>query len=152
MIDLREEYKDLLDLPWTGRRMYGCYEIIRKYFKWKHDSDLIDFNARGVITFSDDAIEEGGAYKVMESEWGEDTDFTTLLTEDIIMFKLYVNPLGGAYSAPRGGAPNHGAVYLGDGYMLHHPYNGKSRLDDLWRPSCKVWDTSCVGAIRLKST
>ncbi len=152
MRDLREEYKDLLGLPWTGRRMFGCYEIIRKYYKWKYDNELIDFNARGVITFSDEAIEEGGAYKVMDCEWGEETDFSVLLPEDVILFRLYVNPLGGSYSAPRGRAPNHGGVYLGDGYMLHHPYGSKSQLADLMRPSCKVWDTSCVGAIRKKST
>ena len=118
MISLREEYKDLLGLPWTGRRIYGCYEIIRKYWKHVHDDDLPDFNARGIITFTDEAIEEGGAEKLWESEWGEETDFSTLLPEDVILFRLYTNPLGGSYSAPRGRAPNHGGIYLGDGFML----------------------------------
>ena len=48
MIALREQYKDLLGLPWTGRRIYGCYEIIRKYYKYIYDDDLPDFNARGL--------------------------------------------------------------------------------------------------------
>ena len=46
MIALREQYKDLLGLPWTGRRIYGCYEIIRKYYSVMYDDDLPDFNGR----------------------------------------------------------------------------------------------------------
>ena len=152
MIALREQYKDLIGLPWTGRRIYGCYEIIRKYFKYVHDEDLPDFNARGIITFTDEAIAEGGAEKLWESEWGEETDFSTLLPEDMILFRLYTNPLGGAYSAPRGRAPNHGGIYLGDGYMLHHPYDCTSMIVDLEKEGNHIWNTSCIGAIRRTST
>ena len=152
MIDLREQYKDLLDLPWTGRRIYGCYEIIRKYYKHMYDDDLPDFNARGIITFTDEAIEEGGAEKLWESEWGEVTDWSTLQVDDVILFRLYVNPLGGSYSAPRGAAPNHGGIYLGDGFMLHHPYNATSMIADLEKEGNRIWNTSCIGAIRKKST
>lgn len=152
MIALREQYKDLLGLPWTGRRIYGCYEIIRKYYKYKYDDDLPDFNARGIITFTDEAIEEGGAEKLWESEWGEVTDWSGLQVDDVILFRLYVNPLGGSYSAPRGAAPNHGGIYLGDGFMLHHPYNSTSMIADLEKEGNRIWNTSCIGAIRKKST
>ena len=33
---LEEEYGEILNLPWTGKRLYGCYEIIRKYYMFKH--------------------------------------------------------------------------------------------------------------------
>ena len=68
MIALREQYKDLLGLPWTGRRIYGCYEIIAKCM---YDDDLPDFNARG-LSPSLRRIEEG-AEKTWE-ENGERTD------------------------------------------------------------------------------
>lgn len=152
MIALREQYSDLIGIPWTGRRIYGCYEIIRKYYKYIHDDDLPDFNARGIITFTDEAIAEGGAEKLWESEWGEETDFSTVVAEDVLLFRLYTNPLGGSYSAPRGRAPNHGGIYLGNGFMLHHPYDAMSQIADLERQGNRVWNTSCIGAIRKKST
>ena len=65
MIALRDQYSDLIGLPWTGRRIYGCYEIIRKYYKFMHDDDLPDFNARGIITFTDEALK-----KVVQRNYG----------------------------------------------------------------------------------
>ena len=68
------------------------------------------------------------------------------------MFRLYTNPLGGGYSAPKGRAPNHGGVYLGDGFMLHHPYNGLSEIEDLYDTGVQAYQISCVGAIRGNTT
>ena len=62
---------------------------------------------------------------------GRSNRLVTLQVDDVILFRLYVNPLGGSYSAPRGAAPNHGGIYLGDGFMLHHPYNSTSKIADL---------------------
>lgn len=150
-IALNEQWKDLLGLPWTGRRIYGCYEIIRKYWEYTHGRQLIDFNSRGIISFSDEAIEEGGAEWTYKKEWGDELDYTPLQFENILVFKLYTNPLGGSYSAPAGRAPNHGGVYLGNGFMLHHPYDDVSQLADLKDKTSALWGMSCVGAIRVKS-
>ena len=38
---LTEEYDEILNLPWTGKRLYGCYEIIRKYYMFRHGYELI---------------------------------------------------------------------------------------------------------------
>lgn len=147
---LVEEYKDLLDLPWTGRRLYGCYEIIRKYMKWKHDYDMIDFNARGVIRFTDEAIAEQKGEWIFRSEWGDElVQWDDLRVDDILVLRLYTTPLGGSYSV--GGdsrIPNHGGVYLGDGFLLHHPYNDVSQIADLYNPTFAVYQQACVGALR----
>ena len=149
-LSLLEEYKDLLDLPWTGRRLYGCYEIIRKYMKWKHDYDMIDFNARGVIRFTDEAIAEQKGEWIFRSEWGDElVQWDDLRVDDILVLRLYTTPLGGSYSV--GGdslIPNHGGVYLGDGFLLHHPYNDVSQIADLYNPSFAVYQQACVGALR----
>ena len=118
---------------------------------------LIDIDLDDYLTltqyqqFCDYCIAEGMCYDV-ESEWGEVTDWSTLQVDDVILFRLYVNPLGGSYSAPRGAAPNHGGIYLGDGFMLHHPYNATSMIADLEKEGNRIWNTSCIGAIRKKST
>jgi len=147
---LREEYKDLLDIPWEGKRLYGCYEIIRKYWEKVHDEKLIDFNSRGVIRFQEDAIAEQGAAWKFHKEWGEELDFSLLEKEDVLLFRLFTTPLGGNYSVPRGEAPNHGGIYLGDGWMLHHPYNDLSQLADLTDKYNKIYCSSCMGAIYKK--
>jgi len=145
---INEQWKDLIGLPWTGRRIYGCYEIIRKYFKAKYGMKLIDFNKMGVFAFTDEAIEESAAGWAYRKEWGDELDFDSLQAEDVLVFLLYTTPLGGAYSAPVGRAPNHGAVYLGNGFMLHHPYDGLSEIADLRLGASAIWRQSCVGAIR----
>ena len=95
-----------------------------------------------------EAIDEEGGVWVYRKDWGGDVDFSDLEQDDILLFRLYVTPLGGGYSAPKGRAPNHGGVYLGNGYMLHHPYNGLSDIDDLYDPAFHIYQTACVGAIR----
>ena len=65
---LREKDKELIDIPWEGKRLYGCYEIIRKYWEKVHNEKLIDFNSRGVIRFQEDAIaEQGASWKFLRS-------------------------------------------------------------------------------------
>jgi cell wall-associated NlpC family hydrolase len=149
---LQEEYKDLIGLPWVGRRLHGCYEIIRKYYKWKYDFDMIDFNARGTILFSDDAISEQGGEWIYRSEWGDLIDFNDLQLDDILVFRLYTTPLGGSYSvSSKHKIPNHGGVYLGDGFMLHHPYDDVSQIEDLYNPGVAVYQQACVGALRMSN-
>ena len=57
-MSLQEEYKDLIGRPWTGRRIFGCYNIIRDYYRETRGRELADFNARKVYSFTPEAIEE----------------------------------------------------------------------------------------------
>ncbi len=118
--------------------------------KWKHDYDMIDFNARGVIRFTDDAIEEQKGEWIFRSEWGDElVQWDDLRVDDILVLRLYTTPLGGSYSV--GGdsrIPNHGGVYLGDGFLLHHPYGDVSQIADLYNPAFAVYQQACVGALR----
>tara|TARA_A100001201_G_scaffold137437_1_gene127334 strand:- start:85 stop:564 length:480 start_codon:yes stop_codon:yes gene_type:complete len=149
---LEDQYESLLGHTWKGRRLFGCYEIIRKFYKFEYDRELIDFNARKVYSFTDEAIAEEGGGWIYRCEWGDaDIDFNILEKGDIMLFRIYTNSLEGGYSAPQGRAPNHGAVYLGDRFMLHHPYNGLSEIVDLTERGMQVYKTACVGAIRGNS-
>ena len=153
--DIREKYQHLLGKRWTGNRMFGCYEIIREWYKEYLGRDLIDFNARKVYQFTDDAISESDGKWIYKKDWGCDDggiDLSILEKGDILLFKLYENPLGGGYSAPKNKAPNHGGVYLGNGFMLHHPYSGLSDIEDLLDTGVQAYQISCVGAIRGNAT
>ena len=152
---LRDTYAHLLGKRWTGNRLFGCYEIIREYYKEFLGRDLVDFNARKVYQFTDDAINESDGKWIYRKDWGCDDggiDLSILEKGDILLFRLYENPLGGGYSAPKNRAPNHGGVYLGDGFMLHHPYNGLSDIEDLLDTGVQAYQISCVGAIRGNTT
>lgn len=151
---LTEEYDEILNLPWTGKRLYGCYEIIRKYYMFRHGYELIDFNARKVTRFTDDAVNEQGASYVYRSNWGDtELDISQLQQDDVLVFRLYTDPMGGGYSTnAKHNIPNHGGVYLGNGWMLHHPYGGVSELVDLFDPNYSVYQMSCVGALRRNVT
>ncbi len=153
--DIREKYQHLLGKRWTGNRLFGCYEIIREWYKEYLGRDLIDFNARKVYQFTDDAINESDGTWIYKKDWGCDDggiDLSILEKGDILLFKLYENPLGGGYSAPKNKAPNHGGVYLGNGFMLHHPYSGLSDIEDLLDTGVQAYQISCVGAIRGNAT
>ena len=153
--DIREKYEHLLGKRWTGNRLFGCYEIIREWYKEYLGRDLIDFNARKVYQFTDDAINESDGEWIYRKDWGCDDggiDLSILQKGDILLFKLYENPLGGGYSTPKNKAPNHGGVYLGNGFMLHHPYNGLSDIEDLLDTGVQAYQISCVGAIRGNTT
>ena len=152
LMSLQEEYKDLIGRPWTGRRIFGCYNIIRDYYRETRGRELAEFNARKVYSFTPEAIEEENGEWVYRSEWGDMVDYTDLQKDDILLFRLYTTALGGSYSAPKDRSPNHGGVYLGDGYMLHHPYDELSQLVDLYSKGFEIYQVAGVGAIRGKST
>ena len=59
LIALRERYKHLLGDVWTGNRMFGCYEIIRKYYREEYGRELADFNARKVYSFTKALSQKG---------------------------------------------------------------------------------------------
>ena len=144
---LNEEFKDLIGLPWPGRRYPGCYDVIQKYVQTRLGRSLKSFS--GLYTsFKDEAVAEEDGLWIDRPEWGEEIDMTLLKKNDLLLFKIYTEALGGAYSEKAGRAPNHGAIYLGDGWMLHQLWKGYSEVVEL----DKHYRTCCVGVVRENAT
>ena len=144
---LEEEYKDLIGLPWPGRRYPGCYDIIQKYVQSRLGRSLKSFS--GLYTsFTDDAVAEEDGLWISKPEWGEDWDTSILQKNDLLLFKIYNEALGGGYADKSGRAPNHGAIYLGDGFMLHQLWKTDSEVVELSRH----YRICCVGVVRENAT
>ena len=144
---LEEEYKDLIGLPWPGRRYPGCYDVIQKYVQSRLGRSLKDF--RGLYTsFKDEAVAEEDGLWISKPEWGEDWDTSILQKNDLLLFKIYNEALGGGYAEKAGRAPNHGAIYLGDGFMLHQLWKTDSEVVELSRH----YRICCVGVVRENAT
>ena len=144
---IEEEYADLIGLPWPGRRYPGCYDVIQKYVKTRLGRSLKSFS--GLYTaFTDDAVAEEDGLWITRPEWGEDWDTSILQKNDLILFKIYNEALGGGYADKSGRAPNHGAIYLGDGWMLHQLWKTDSEVVELSRH----YRICCVGVVRENAT
>ena len=144
---LESEYADLIGLPWPGRRYPGCYDIIQKYVQSRLGRSLKSF-AGAYTSFTDDAVAEEDGLWISRPEWGEDWDMSILQKSDLLLFKIYTEALGGGYADKNGKSPNHGAIYLGDGWMLHQLWKTDScivRLDKHYRKCC-------VGIVRENAT
>ena len=144
---LNEEYKDLIGLPWPGRRYPGCYDVIQKYVQTRLGRSLKSFS--GLYTsFTDDAVAEEDGLWITRPEWGEDWDTSILQKNDLLLFKIYNEALGGGYRDKSGRAPNHGAIYLGDGFMIHQLWKQDSEVVELSRH----YRICCVGVVRENAT
>ena len=144
---LNEEYKDLIGLPWPGRRYPGCYDVIQKYVQTRLGRSLKSFS--GLYTsFTDDAVAEEDGLWITRPEWGEDWDTSILQKNDLLLFKIYNEALGGGYRDKSGRAPNHGAIYLGDGFMIHQLWKTDSEVVELTRH----YRICCVGVVRENAT
>ena len=144
---LNEEYKDLIGLPWPGRRYPGCSDVIQQYTVSRLGRSLKDF--RGLYTsFTDEAVGEEDGLWISKPEWGEDWDTSILQKNDLLLFKIYNEALGGGYADKSGRAPNHGAIYLGDGWMLHQLWKTDSEVVELSRH----YRICCVGVVRENAT
>ena len=144
---LNEEFKDLIGLPWPGRRYPGCYDVIQKYVQTRLGRSLKSFS--GLYTsFTDDAVAEEDGLWITKPEWGEDWDTSILQKNDLLLFKIYNEALGGGYAEKAGRAPNHGAIYLGDGFMLHQLWKTDSEVVELSRH----YRICCVGVVRENAT
>ncbi len=144
---LNEEYKDLIGLPWPGRRYPGCYDVIQKYVQSRLGRSLKSFS--GLYTaFTDDAVAEEDGLWIDRPEWGEEINMTLLKKNDLLLFKIYNEALGGGYRDKNGRAPNHGAIYLGDGWMLHQLWKTDSEVVELSRH----YRICCVGIVRENAT
>ena len=144
---LESEYEDLIGRPWPGRRYPGCYDVIQKYVQTRLGRSLKDFS--GLYTsFTDDAVAEEDGLWITRPEWGEDWDTSILQKNDLLLFKIYNEALGGGYRDKSGRAPNHGAIYLGDGFMLHQLWKTDSEVVELSRH----YRICCVGVVRENAT
>jgi len=144
---LNEEYKDLIGLPWPGRRYPGCYDVIQKYVQTRLGRSLKSFS--GLYTsFKDEAVAEEDGLWITRPEWGEDWDTSILQKNDLLLFKIYNEALGGGYRDPDGRSPNHGAIYLGDGFMIHQLWKQDSEVVELSRH----YRICCVGVVRENAT
>ena len=144
---LNEEYKDLIGLPWPGRRYPGCYDVIQKYVQSRLGRSLKSFS--GLYTsFKDEAVAEEDGLWITRPEWGEDWDTSILQKNDLLLFKIYNEALGGGYRDPNGRSPNHGAIYLGDGFMIHQLWKQDSEVVELSRH----YRICCVGVVRENAT
>ena len=144
---LNEEYKDLIGLPWPGRRYPGCYDVIQKYVQSRLGRSLKSFS--GLYTsFKDEAVAEEDGLWITRPEWGEDWDTSILQKNDLLLFKIYNEALGGGYADKSGRAPNHGAIYLGDGFMIHQLWKQDSEVVELSRH----YRICCVGVVRENAT
>ena len=144
---LNEEFKDLIGLPWPGRRYPGCYDVIQKYVQTRLGRSLKSFS--GLYTsFTDDAVAEEDGLWITKPEWGEDWDTSILQKNDLLLFKIYNEALGGGYAEKAGRAPNHGAIYLGDGFMLHQLWKTDSEVVEMSRH----YRICCVGVVRENAT
>ena len=145
--DLEERYKDLVGRPWPGRRYPGCYDVIQKYVQSRLGRSLKDFS--GLYTsFKDEAVAEEDGLWITRPEWGEDWDTSILQKNDLLLFKIYNEALGGGYADKSGRAPNHGAIYLGDGWMIHQLWKQDSEIVELSRH----YRICCVGVVRENAT
>ena len=143
---LEEEFADLIGIPWSGRRYPGCYKIVQKYAQTRLGRSLKDFS--GLYTsFMDDAVSEEDGVWIDRPTWGVDWDMSILQKSDLLLFKVYYTVMGDVVKFNKR-APNHGAVYLGDGFMLHQLWQEDScivRLDVHYRKCC-------VGIVRENAT
>ena len=144
---LESEYEDLIGRPWPGRRYPGCYDVIQKYVQSRLGRSLKDFS--GLYTsFTADAVAEEDGRWILRPEWGEEIDMTLLEKNDLLLFKIYNEALGGGYADKSGRAPNHGAIYLGDGWMIHQLWKQDSEIVEMSRH----YRICCVGVVRENAT
>ena len=144
---LDSEYADLIGRPWPGRRYPGCYDVIQKYVQTRLGRSLKSFS--GLYTsFTDDAVAEEDGRWILRPEWGEEIDMTLLEKNDLLLFKIYNEALGGGYADKSGRAPNHGAIYLGDGWMIHQLWKQDSEIVEMNRH----YRICCVGVVRENAT
>lgn len=124
-----------LKRPWPGK-LGGCYDIVREYYREYYDRELYDYAAERKFLFHAEYIEaeqarQGGFDTIYTGDVYDDCPISLLEEGDVMIMKLYYDRLEGGYSDKAGRTCNHCGIYVGDGYMLHHPMNQTSRISDL---------------------
>ena len=113
----REEYAEYLGREWGGQKGGGCFKLLYDYgvntgyHVCKEDYSL---NQRA---FLKSIWNDEGWSSIKTSEMGEEFTIEDLEKYDILLMNLDSNRL------------NHGALYLGDGFVLHHKAFDVSRIE-----------------------
>ena len=126
---LSEEYSEFIGREWGGQRGGGCFRLLYDVgialgiHECRED---YSFNHRGFLR---ELWEGEGWTPIVTSEMGDEFNVDDLQKWDVLLMNLDSNRL------------NHGALYLGDGYLLHHKAFDTSRIE---RVTPYIQQTLCV--------
>ena len=140
--EVSEVWKEWVGRPWPHSHrdsgLGGCYQIVRDFYKDYYGKDLFDYPGQRKYLFKSEYIEEeqqrqGGFDTIYQGTVYDPTPLDEFEVGDVMIMRLYVDRLQGGYSAKGDRTANHCGIYLGDGYMLHHPAHEPSQVTDLTR-------------------
>ena len=135
--DTWQKWESYMDLPWWNNKQAigGCYNIILKFYEEQYGIPLYDYPSEKKYFFKTDYIQNAapvGNTQIYKGNNMEPFDHTIMQEGDVMIMRLYIDPLRGGYRNAEGHRLcNHIGIYLEGGYMLHHPYQGYSRIEDL---------------------
>lgn len=118
--DVSQIHPEGYEAPLVGRMFHhgvlDCYTLVRDWYKRELAVELPDFDRSdewwndGTSSLYLDNFEKAGCVR---------TDGSELQRGDILLIQI----------RSKNNTPNHAAVYIGDGKILHHPYGRLSRID-----------------------
>lgn len=105
---------------------FDCYNVVRKYYKTELNVDLPEINDY------EEKFKEWkneNLFKEFYQKYGlrDGNDINQLRKHDILLFNFYKSFM-----------PPHFAIYLGNGYVLHHPRNGFVQIELLGPMTNKI--------------
>ena len=153
----RKDWEEWCGRPWPasarGRSLGGCYEIVREFYQEYYGVTLFDYPGQRKYLFEPQYIEEecqrqGGAITVYKGDIYDPTPTDNLEIGDVMIMRLFYDRLEGGYTWKEGKTCNHCGIYVGDGFMLHHPAHETSRVTDIIRQD--YWAQNVEVVLRLK--
>ena len=137
--EVSQKWAKYTGIPWHDKHAIrgGCYGIVRRFYRTEYNIELYDFTSQKKFLYRPEYIQSeserlGGISTVYEGSDGEVFDTSILEPGDVMIMRLFLDPLRGGYSAQGDGRLwNHSGIYLGDDYFLHHPYMCDSSIEDL---------------------
>ena len=155
--EVAEDWKEWVGRPWpessrTGG-LGGCYQIVREFYEYYYGRCLFDYPSQRKYLFKSEYIEEevqrqGGGITVYQGSIYDDTPTDILEVGDVLIMRLFYDRLEGGYTWKEGKTCNHCGIYLGDGFMLHHPAHERSCVTDIIRQD--YWAQNIELVLRLR--
>ena len=153
--EVYEVWKDYIGIPWWREKkaIGGCYDIILKFYKEQFGMELFDYPSEKKYLFKPEYIEaesprQGGSTVVYTGRNDESFDMNIMEFGDVMIMHLFIDPLGGGYRVDGKRLCNHIGIYLGEGWMLHHPYQCESDIVDLHDDNCSWYLTNTELVLR----
>jgi proteasome lid subunit RPN8/RPN11 len=119
-----ELFPDSYKAPLIGRNwchgVLDCFSIVRDYYKEKLNIEIPDFQRTNEWWLKNENLYQDNFSKAGFIQ----VPFDSLQEHDVILMRL------------KSKVPNHGAVYLGEGIMLHHTYkklSGRAVYGGYWQ-------------------